>query len=604
MFWTVLGLMVVAALAGGALHEARALAGCDVQRVVRGRYQAAVADLPRTDALVIEELASALPGTAIPQQRAARGESSPGIRSATADGAVAATLAAGAGAADWLHVDPELLATFEQLTHTSIDSALDLWGSALDGKLTTPGWEHNIRGHLGEHKVEAQLNHWADGRLTMPDASNNPGFDLQLDDHVANVKVGADVSAIRDHLTEHPDIPVIVNADMDGLPDDAFHVDLSQPFDTDVLAEHSIIVADGLLLSDLQDTMADAFGAALSSFGIDDVLDTAADLGVPVLGTAVRVVRSGIRESKLRAVHGDNARALRNIGTDVALTGGGVAAGGTLGIGLGVLIDALSMGTTAGFGTMVIGPAIGAFLGGRKGSQKATAMRMRRLDEARSAASKAVTNYDETATAAIAGVNQHWADEVVPQAERRAAEVAAGLNDSATQISAQAISDLTRLAAIADRRLSDLLDEAETRVVATRTRMRYSLLVHHRVTAWRNAAAQARHDSDLALDVVAASPGGEAIVRQHLGWITDQKATIIGASAVAAARLRRRAQLERLALLQQLRVDRLDLERGLQAQLQPYVARIEACTDTVRSELVATGAQTQAWVDENFPSRR
>lgn len=606
MLLFLISFLLVAAVACATIawREATALGQCDVRRVVRGRYRAATANVPRPDATLIEQLTSELPTTTVPPQRTHNGDVRLRARTATVDGAIAAGLAAGIGTADWLSVDPELLATFEQLTHTSIDNSLDLWGAALDGKLTTAGWEHNIRGHLGEHKVEAQLNKWAEGRVTMPDASNHPGYDVQVDGHTANVKVGADASAIRDHLAEHPNIPVIVNADMDGLPDDAVHVDLSAPFDTDLLAEHSVIVADGLLLSGLQDTMADAFGAALSSFGVDDVTDTAANLGVPVLGTAVRVVRSGMRENKLRAVHGDTARAMRNVGTDVALTGGGVAAGGALGIGLGVAIDALTMGATAGLGTTVIGPAIGAFLGGRKGTQKATEIRMRPLTDARSATSVAVKKYDQVASDAITDATQRWSDEVVPRAERQAAEVADTLRATAKHVKAHAVAEMARLEATADACLQDLLAQATTRVEVTELRLGHSLLVRRRIAAWRTVAANAARNAEFVLDVIAASPDGEAAVQTHLGWVAEQRAVALGAAGVAATRLQRRARLERLALDQRLRSDRADLARDAQRRVRPHAQRIERCTNSVRQELVATGAQSQEWVDKNFPLRQ
>jgi hypothetical protein len=94
--------------------------------------------------------------------------------------------------------------------------------------------------------------------------------------------------------------------------------------------------------------MADAFGPVLDSFDFTDLMDSAADLGIPVLGSVIRVVRSGMRERKLIAHHGDTRRAAANIASDVAIIGGAVAGGGFLGIGLGALIDVASGGLTAG----------------------------------------------------------------------------------------------------------------------------------------------------------------------------------------------------------------------------------------------------------------
>ena len=189
-------------------------------------------------------------------------------RSPLSDAAWAGGLAGAAGFADWWHVDDSVLGALAQWTHADIHNRLDLDTAigAQDYKIDTHGFYIKLRGHVGEQDVYSQLQHWAGDRLYIPGTSNFPDADGALDGHMFNVKVGDSVAAIREHLRDHPDIPVIVNADMTGLPSDAAHVDLSHAFDPNILADHSIIVADGLSLSDIHDSMADALGPAMDGY--------------------------------------------------------------------------------------------------------------------------------------------------------------------------------------------------------------------------------------------------------------------------------------------------------------------------------------------------
>ncbi len=608
MWWllTALVLVVVAVL----VRELLGLRACNVQRVVAGRHVDLAADLPRPDAAVAYELSAAAANGGIathpsPHRSFPAGDAT-WTRQAHHDGAVAGGLAAATGLVDWFWVDPELLEAVEHWTHTSVDNGLDLWRTVHDRDygFLSAGFERALRGHVGEQEVEAQLATWAGDRVLMPNPSNNPGFDLQLDGHAANVKVGQHVSAIREHLAANPDIPVIVNADMHGLPEDALHLDLTQPFDPNLLAEHSVIVADGLLMSDLQDSMADAFGPSLASFGAEDLADGAGDLAVPGLGSVLRVVRSGIRENKLRAVHGDDARAWRNIGTDAALVGGGATGGGLLGVGLGAAIDVATMGATAGLGTTVIGPAIGAVFGGWAGGKKATEVRMRPLTDARAATTQAVQDYGQAVTTATDQATATWTTIVLPGAEDRAQQSATQLKATASRIAARARRDLEQTAHLETAQRIQLLTQATAAVDDTARRLPTHWLVRHRIRAWRSAAARARTGpAGSALDVVAAAPGGRELVRSHLAQATRRRATILASAGVTAARLQRQAEQDRLALLLQLIDQRDRLQDGVRQAVQPHLAAIEAGTADVRRELVATGAKPQQWVDEHFPAQ-
>ncbi len=166
--------------------------------------------------------------------------------------------------------------------------------------------------------------------------------------------------------------------------------------------------------------------------------------------SALRRLVGGWRENKLRSVHRDNVRAMRNVGTDVALVGGGVAGGSALGVGLGALIDVATLGASAGLGTTVIGPAIGASFGGRAGGKKAAEARLRPLNDARQATTGAIAGYDRAVTEATDKARTRWVNVVVPRAEKDAAERADELRRTATALLACA-----RLELDATRRMPD-----------------------------------------------------------------------------------------------------------------------------------------------------
>lgn len=601
--WACIGLACVAVVA----REIHGLRACGVGRVSSGAHAALGESVERPDhsvAIELRAVTSASQGATRPPQRPEAASDGAAAGSAEVqEGALAGGLALGAGAVDWWQVDPAVLKAVEQWTGDSVDDRLDLWRvvRAEAYKVQTLGFEIKLRGHVAEHDIVEQLAKWAGDRVTMPGASNNPGFDLTLDDHPINVKIGQDASSIREHRTEHPDIPVLVNADMQGLPEDALRLDLSQPFDPDLLADHSVIVADGLMLSDLQDSMADAFGPGLHSFSAEDLFDSTSEVALPMLGSAVRVVRSGVRENRLRKIHGDDGRALRNIGTDVTLVAGGVAGGGFLGVGLGALIDVCSLGATAGLGVAAIGPAIGSAIGARAGGKKAADVRMRPLHMARADVTKAVTRYDRAVTEATSRAAQQWTTRVVPGAELRADGASHELKRAAATVLARAQLDLTSSARLDAADRAQVLHEASDRVDSAACRFAWYWLARRRARAWRAAMAEARDGSSASLlDVVAAAPSGDLLVRAQLSTVARRRATVMAAAGIAGARLQRLAELERARLLTDLVAERDGLQQMVQQVAQPLAESLQAKTDLVRRELVATGARSQEWVDEHF----
>lgn len=390
---------------------------------------------------------------------------------------------------------------------------------------------------------------------------------------------------------------------MDGLPADAFHVDLSTPLDPDLLAEHSVVVADGLFLSDLQDQMADAFGPVLDSFDAGDLLDSAADLGIPVLGSALRVVRSGLREHKLIAVHGDKRRAAANVASDVGIVGTGVAGGGFIGMCLGALIDAATLGATGGLGTLVIGPAIGTAAGGMLGGQAAAHKRTAPLRGARHAAGEATLAYDATVTDALAAGNQAWTTEFVPAAERR-------MKDAGEDLSERLARTLSHARGELDTIESDFHQLARSSVQARMSDVRsthapVALLAHRQRRRWEDAAGAALRpeaNTEACLDVLCAVEGGEAAVRALLVEVSDRRAKVLGVVGESARRAELVSMAVRAEVLEGLRAQRTTLRHDLQAKAHPAAMTVWSATEHVRHELVATGARKPEWVKENLPS--
>lgn len=189
--------------------ERLAVARCPVGIVVPGVATGLVTvqELPSADVgrVLLEAVTPEQNGTSPASGQARPGQPKGDRRGGTGslgDAALPAGLALGVGLADWMHVDQNVLDAVAQWTHTDLENGFDLWRTvqAQDYKLATPGFEVNLRGHVGEQEVHDQLSGWAGSDLSMPEASNYPGSDLTLGGHEFNVKVGADSSAITEHL--------------------------------------------------------------------------------------------------------------------------------------------------------------------------------------------------------------------------------------------------------------------------------------------------------------------------------------------------------------------------------------------------------------------
>ncbi|WP_139173609.1 hypothetical protein [Geodermatophilus telluris] len=515
-------------------------------------------------------------------------------RSALGDAVVPGAIAAGVGAAEWLTPNQSVLDAMQALTHDQVSNSLDLWSGVHDNgyHLWSASSLIKWRGHVGEQQVMEQLSPWLGDRIQLEPLSNNPGSDLSIDGRDFNVKVTEDFQNVGpSHFAENPDIPIILNSDAANIPQDALHVDLSEPFDVAMLDGHHVIVAEGFTLSGAEDALTDAFGPVVG--GIHDAGDlgdaaSAAvhDAAFPVLGSAIRVVRSGIREGALLKHHGDTGRLVKNVGTDVAVTGGGVAVGATIGHIVGGGIDVLSGGMTLGAGTWLGGIA-GSALGGFLGSQASRSLRMVPLKDARADVGIKLEAYSSKITEVEDRTNRTWHEDVLPTAQRRAEVATASLRGTAQASMSAASTDLHAAATLDRGSRKALLDRARKRVDAT-SAQEDSALARRRARAWSLAADTAWETADV-FDVVLASPGGERVTREWLEDAAARQELVLAAAAETARLIGEAAIRTRATLASSLADTRAELFAEGKRQLDKPLRDLEQANAKVRHELVATG---------------
>jgi hypothetical protein len=618
MLWVVVIVVAIAVAGACAVAGSRMTRKSQIGEVVPGRFaaMAATALLPPQelmDAVAATRSAgvdsAALNAGDRPSKapRTVRRQATAGP-SASGDALVPGVIAGVVGVHDWLTPNQSVLDAMHALTHDQVTNSLDLWGAVQDNGYHLWSAQSLIkwRGHVGEQQVMEQLTPWLGNRAQLESLSNNPGSDLSIDGQDFNVKVTKDyASEGPSHLTDNPDIPIILNSDAANIPQDAVHVDLSQPFDVAKLDGHVVIVAEGFTLSGAEDALSDAFGPMAGN--IHHVLDvgdaaTAAmqDATFPVLGSAIRVVKSGIREGALLKHHGDTGRVVKNVAADVAATGGGVAAGATIGHIIGGSIDVLTGGLTLGAGTVVggmLGSALGGFVGGKAGRS----IRLSPLKGARADVQARLEAYSDRVTAVEEHTHRTWHGEVIPTAQRRSQAATASLHSTAHGALSSAHSDLRAATTLDRASRKAVLDDARGRVEVALTEDG-TALSRKRADAWSSQAANA-WETENVFDVVLASPGGERVTRE---WLEDAAARqeLVLAAAAETARLIAAAALQtRAAMASALSDTRAELFTDAQRLLDEPLRALEQANNKVRFELVASGLVTpqDAAVGEAVP---
>ena len=119
-------------------------------------------------------------------------------------------------------IDPHVVAaadfsSSDEITD-SIDFAANLLGRIDDqwsGRGSLEGLVDSQKGYLMEQLAATKLA--ADGHVVeLPDAPNQPGWDMIVDGQPFQVKCLADSHGLASHFETYPDIPVLVNSDLIG----------------------------------------------------------------------------------------------------------------------------------------------------------------------------------------------------------------------------------------------------------------------------------------------------------------------------------------------------------------------------------------------------
>jgi hypothetical protein len=345
------------------------------------------------------------PQPAVPAQRqpgvnrvtAATMTTEPSPRSSSPAGAAGDAWLAGATVAavgawdvvDWWRGEPALLDAIGRVTGSEITNGADMWGAIGEGGrdwTINENTVRSIRGFVGETQA-AELLEGAGLSVEWPEAANQAGYDLNVQGHEVNVKVRADAESLDAHFERYPEIPVVVNEDIQGLPDNAIHLRPGEDLDPELLVgENVVIVAEGLVLTGAQDITEN--GLVDNAEPLDDTFEVAA----PGLGALVIATRSAWREGRL-AMRGDTdwLRAAKNISIDVAVRGGSSLAAAAA---TGLAVDAAFGGLLFGIPT-IAATAAAAMGGARAGGKAAKHLREVPLREARAEARVALTDYGD-----------------------------------------------------------------------------------------------------------------------------------------------------------------------------------------------------------------
>lgn len=197
------------------------------------------------------------------------------------------------------------------------------------------GWMTRLEGYVNEQYAADVLTDLG-YEVEFPTSANQEGWDLLVNGEPWQVKGGHTPSVIADHLEKNPDIPVVTS---------------------DVLKEHS---AEQEAVIGLQELDPDVIEQVTEqTIGAADSLGDTMGIGVPI----VTLAASGFREFKLlTGGQTDITNAMKNVGLDVAGTGGGGLVGAKLGATIG------AVGGPVGFAIGGVLGAIGGAILGRTGT--------------------------------------------------------------------------------------------------------------------------------------------------------------------------------------------------------------------------------------------
>ena len=268
----------------------------------------------------------------------------------------------------YMCVDDFMYAAVSRMSGEQIDNISDLSSKIKEYAYNTEGFLNKLKGHVAEEHVAAHLKE-AGATVKWPETSNQEGWDLLANGNHIQEKLIKDASSLTEHFKEHPNIPVIVPADAENIPDGAFHFDpsdgieglmdfLKEPLEKAVIVDHSLSHAD---LTENTEQAADFLAGDIDPFPFK----------IPVVTAAF----SSFREFRLlRKKDTDILSALKHIALDATGVGIGIEVGAPAGAAIGTLIF-------PGPGTAV-GTVVGSFVFSSFGRHITNKIKIKPLKEA------------------------------------------------------------------------------------------------------------------------------------------------------------------------------------------------------------------------------
>ena len=531
------------------------------------------------------------------------GEVSLPLAPAIIDGALA-----GAGYAwTWAHVDDRLFTAVSHMTHESVDSIADLgrvaqsWPSWVQGASPTDGLINNVQGHFAEVVAAEHLGQAGHG-VGVPFASNHPAWDLDVDGHLMNVKSVDEIGKVYEHLSNHPDVPVILTHDTVGIPGDAFHFDPTTGIDFDAAHEAGamVFVDDGLSHADSMQSASDGLEVAAGHVPIH----------FPWATAAVSTFREG---RLLFKGHTDLARAAKNVAVDTVAVGGAGALGAKAGAAIGT---AIMPGVGTLFGALIGG--VGAAFVGRK---VANHVKRAPLEEARATFEESAASFKQEEERVQADAEAAWASFRASQADLLAAEAAQAREQADREVNGAQLAlqqarrvhpdALLRLLETCDREVEALVEERLRRLARVPTWRRWlwpdaealgAMRGHADATRFANQWRTSRAKLDVydesvteaAFDLAMATRSGCIAARSQVLAVASARAT-----ALARCMAVKKAAIERLIAARVRVMDALVAERTriaaqVEEKMESPLRALKRARDHLLAELRKAGVVVEA----------
>ena len=346
-------------------------------------------------------------------------------------------------------------------------------------------------------------------------------------------------------------------------------------------------MAEGLTAAGAAGAWDDATGGLAGGVDVADLSDGAGDLAIPGIGSAIRIVSSGLRRRQaIRDVTTRKEAGLR-VAQDAAEGVGLVVLLGEAGFALGLVAD---MFGAMGLGSMV-GRAAGAGLGGYISGRRARSRDKGYLAVSRDSAVAAIARYGQEADKWSANARGRWTLaigdaearlEVV--LEQRRGELAVVLSNATSELASSLdlrTVEAEQLIAFAGRSLRSV---ARTGWSPTALRNRRYWLRQAR----RLQSSPIRETRDVLLLVVAA-PDGVCKVEAWLKAATDRRAVVIAAVESALSNVVSQSVLDRHSVLAELSSTHSRLLDEMAAGLQPWLDDVEESAKELQRQIKIAG---------------